>query len=418
MAGRIADNITHFARVLRAAGLPVGSDRVLAGIAAVEAVGLARRDDVHAALSAVLIDRNEQQPVFDAAFRAFWRDPKLFERLMYLMLPRVQGRDVEKQEQPRTRRVEEALSPPAPPETPVAPREVREQRIEMLLGFSERERLQRADFEAMSASEFAIARRLAETVPLPFRPLRTRRFQPAARGRIDLRRTLHRLARAPDTIEIRRSAPRLRVPPLVILIDISGSMDRYARAFLHYAYGLTQHHARVHTLVFGTRLTDITRCLRHRDPDIALAMADTRVQDWKGGTRIASSLALFNRRWARRLLTGNAALLLVTDGLDRDEHGTLGDEAARLARYAHQLIWLNPLLRYEAFEPRASGIRALLPDVDRMLPVHNLQSLAELARTLRAAAAGAAVDRRGATRASAPAGRHRRGRPPAATPGG
>lgn len=384
MAGRIADNITHFARVLRAAGLPVGSDRVLTGIAAVEAVGLARRDDVHAALSAVLIDRHEQQPVFDAAFRAFWRDPKLFERLMYLMLPRVQGREPDQQEAPRTRRVEEALSPPAPPETPVAPREVREQRIEMMLGFSERERLQRADFEAMSASEFAIARRLAETVPLPFRPLRTRRFQPALHGRIDLRRTLQRLARAPDTIEIRRSAPRLRVPPLVILIDISGSMDRYARAFLHYAYGLTQHHQRVHTLVFGTRLTDITRCLRHRDPDIALAMADTRVQDWKGGTRIASSLALFNRHWARRLLTGNAALLLVTDGLDRDEHGTLDAQAARLARYAHQFIWLNPLLRYEAFEPRASGIRALLPHVDRMLPVHNLDSLAELATALRA----------------------------------
>ena len=159
-------------------------------------------------------------------------------------------------------------------------------------------------------------------------------------------------------------------------------MDRYARVFLHYAYGLTQRHQRVHTLVFGTRLTDITRCLRHRDPDVAIERADELVRDWHGGTRIASNLATFNRCWARRLLTGHAALLLVTDGLDRDEHGALSDEAARLARFAHEFVWLNPLLRYEGFQPRAAGVRALLPHVDRMLPMHNLASLADLAQAL------------------------------------
>lgn len=382
MAGRIADNLAHFARVLRAAGLPVGPDRVLAGIAAVELVGLQRRDDVHAALSAVMIDRHEQQPVFDAAFAAFWRDPKLLEKLMYLLLPRVEGRAGAVAPPQRPRRVEEALSPPAPPRPPSAARETDEQRIDALLGFSERERLQHADFEGMSTAEFAIARRLAESVPLPVRPLRTRRPAPSSRGRIDLRRALRGLARAPDTIDLPRSAPRLRVPPLVVLIDISGSMDRYARAFLHYAYGLTQHHHRVHTLVFGTRLTDITRCLRHRDPDVAIERADALVQDWRGGTRIASNLALFNRRWARRLLTGNAALLLVTDGLDRDEHGSLSEEAARLARFAHQFVWLNPLLRYEGFQPVATGVRLMLPHVDEFLPAHNLDSLVDLARAL------------------------------------
>jgi uncharacterized protein with von Willebrand factor type A (vWA) domain len=247
---------------------------------------------------------------------------------------------------------------------------------------SERERLQHADFESMSASEFARARRLAESVPLPVRPLRTRRRAPSGRGQVDLRRALRRAARAPDTIDLPRSAPRRRPPPLVILIDISGSMDRYARAFLHYAYGLTQHHRRVHTLVFGTRLTDISRCLRDRDPDLAIERAAALVQDWQGGTRIASNLAAFNRLWARRLLTGNAALLLVTDGLDRDEHGSLSAEAARLARFSHELVWLNPLLRYQGFEPRAAGVRALLPHVDRMLPVHNLASLADLGNAL------------------------------------
>lgn len=386
MSGRLAENVAHFARVLRAAGIPIGSDRILAGIAAVELVGLEHRADVHAALSAVMIDRHEQQPVFDATFDAFWRDPKLLERLMHMMLPRVEGRTGSADPPPkRPRRVEEALAPPrASPPPPSAPREEDKRTIDAIVGFSDRERLQHADFEHMSASEFAIARRLAETVPLPVRPLRTRRLAASARGRIDARRALRRLARAPDTIDLPRSAPRLRPPPLVLLIDISGSMDRYARAFLHYAYGLTQHHHRVHTLVFGTRLTDITRCLRHRDPDVAIERADAIVQDWRGGTRIASNLAQFNRHWARRLLTGNAALLLVTDGLDRDEHGSLSVEAARLARFSHQFVWLNPLLRYEGFAPKAAGIRALIRHVDRMLPMHNLASLADVATALRA----------------------------------
>jgi len=385
VSGRFADNIVHFARVLRAAGLPIGSDRILAAIAALELVGLERRDDVHAALSAVMLAGHEQQAVFDAAFAAFWRDPRLLERLMYMLLPRVVGRPGAVTPPQRPRRVEEALSPPAgatPPASP--PREEDQRTIDAVVSFSERERLQRADFEGMSAREFAIARRLAESVPLPVRPLRTRRLAPSPRGRIDVRRALRGLARAPDTIELPRSASRRRAPPLVILIDISGSMDRYARAFLHYAYGLTQRHHRVHTLVFGTRLTDITRCLRHRDPDVAIARADAMVQDWRGGTRIASSLASFNRRFARRVLTGNAALLLVSDGLDRDENGSLSAEAARLARFSHQLVWLNPLLRYEGFAPRAAGVRALLPHVDRMLPVHNLASLADLEHALRA----------------------------------
>ena len=144
-------------------------------------------------------------------------------------------------------------------------------------------------------------------------------------------------------------------------------MDRYTRLFLHYVHGLTRRHLQVHTLTFGTRLTNITRCLRHRDPDVALARADAQVQDWKGGTRIASCLDDFNRRWARRLLGGNAAVLLVTDGLDRDEHGELAAPAAQLRRFAHQIVWLNPLLRFDGFEPRAAGIRAH-PAARRPLP--------------------------------------------------
>jgi uncharacterized protein with von Willebrand factor type A (vWA) domain len=375
----IADNLVHFARILRGAGLTVGPDRVLQAMAALEAVGVDRRDDVHAALSAVMIDRHEQQPIFDAAFATFWRDPKLLEQMMLVLLPRVGGLV----KPPMPRRLEEAFAPPRPAVPPErGPPADDEIRFDASFTFSERERLQRADFESMSTDEFEEAKRIAGRIPLPIAPVRRRRHESAPRGRVDLRATMLRMARSPQTLTPAFTRPRSVLPPLVVLLDISGSMDRYARVFLHYVHGVAQQHAQVHVLTFGTRLTNITRALRHRDPDVALRHADEQVPDWKGGTRIASCLDEFNRRWARRLLGGNAAVLLLTDGLDRDEHGSLGEAAAGLARRAHQLIWLNPLLRFDGFEPRAAGVKALLPHVDRFLPVHNLQSLQDLGKAL------------------------------------
>ena len=382
----IAENIVHFSRVLRTAGLAVGPDRVLAAMAAVEAVGLDRRDDVHAALSAVMLDRYEQQPIFDAAFDAFWRDPKLLEQLMYLLLPKVTGRG-EKHRPPRANRIAEALSVPRAPEPPNPANNSAQDELQFdtSFTFSDRERLQRADFESMTAAEFAHAKKLAEELPPPVDPAQRRRHEPAARGRIDLRATLLRMARQPHTLAPAFTRARREMPTLVVLLDISGSMDRYARLMLHYVHGLTRRHLRVHTLTFGTRLTNITRALRNRDPDEAMKLADSQVKDWRGGTRIASCLDAFNRLWARRLLGANAALLLVSDGLDRDDQGDLARAAARLRRQAHQIVWLNPLLRFDGFQPRAAGVRALLPHVDRLLPVHNLASLADLGRALRAA---------------------------------
>jgi uncharacterized protein len=387
-----AENIVHFSRILRSAGMAIGPDRVLAAMAAVEQVGLTRRDDVHAALSAVMLDRHEQQVIFDAAFDAFFRDPKLLEQLMYALLPKVTGRG-DKQPPQRQNRLAEALAAPRPPAPPNPANQSAKEELQFdtSFTFSDRERLQRADFETMTTAEFSLAKQLAEQLPLPVEPVRRRRHQPAPNalrgGRIDLRATLQHSARQPQLLLPAYSRPRSEPPTLVVLLDISGSMERYARLFLHYVHGLTRRYLKVHTLTFGTRLTNITRSLRHRDPDQAMAAADAQVADWKGGTRIASCLDEFNHRWARRLLTGNAALLLVTDGLDRDEHGELGKSAAQLRRLAHQIVWLNPLLRFDGFEPRAAGVRALLPQVDRFLPVHNLASLADLGRALRAPAA-------------------------------
>jgi len=385
-APMFAENVVHFARVLRHAGIPVGPDRVLAALEAIEAVGVARRDDVHAALSAVMLDRHDQQPLFDDAFAAFWRDPKLLERMMAELLPKISGRrEMNKQ---RSQRLADALAAP-PPAAEGARREGPGDQVEFetAFTFSDRERLARADFESMTAAEFELAKKLAEEVPLPFAPVRRRRHEASARGVVDLRATMLAMARQPETLVPRFSRPRSELPTIVVLLDISGSMDRYARLMLHYVHGLTRRYLKVHTLTFGTRLTNITRSLRHRDPDLALALASAQVQDWKGGTRIASCLDDFNRHWARRLLGANAALLLVTDGLDRDDHGELTRAAAQLRLFARQIVWLNPLLRFEKFEPRAGGVRALLPFVDRFLPVHNLASLADLATVLREAPA-------------------------------
>lgn len=353
----LADNIVHFSRILRDTGMSVGTDRVLAAIAAVEAVGLERREDVRAALGAVMLERHEQQTVFDAAFDMFFRDPRQPGSLMAVSRP-----------------VEAAAAAAALPLRDVVP--------QAEFGVSERERLAQADFESMSTVDFELARQLAERAPLPVQPVRRRRHEAASRGTLDLRRMLQAMARQPHTLTPSFTRARTELPTIVVLLDISGSMDRYARLFLHYAHGITRRHLKVHTFTFGTRLTNITRCLRHRDPDVALTLAETLVHDWKGGTRIAASLDEFNRRWARRVLGASASVLLVTDGLERDEGEQLARAAAQLQRLAHRVVWLNPLLRFRGFEPRAAGVRTLLAHVDRFLPVHNLASLADLAGAL------------------------------------
>jgi uncharacterized protein with von Willebrand factor type A (vWA) domain len=197
---------------------------------------------------------------------------------------------------------------------------------------------------------------------------------------VDLRRTLRDMAGSRGlAAPLRRRAHRREAPPLVVLCDISGSMDRYARMLLHFVHAITNDRHRVNVLVFGTRLTNITRHLAHRDVDVALERVAGAVADWAGGTRIGASLTEFNRRWSRRLLAQNAVVLLISDGLDADAGEGLDFQMERLAKSCARLVWLNPLLRYDKFEAKPAGIRAMLPHVDDFLPVHNLQSLTDLA---------------------------------------
>ena len=384
----------HFARLLRAAGLRIGPDRVVDCVKALEMAGASdfplRREDWYWTMSAVLLSRNEQRPIFDQAFRIFWRDPKLAERMMQLMLPQAYGRAPKPEEQ-QSQRLTDALFSQRQQESKAEKIE-----LEARLTFSSREVLQRMDFDTMSAAELAEAKKLIAELRLPLPVIKTRRFHVHRNGRrIDLRRTLRETLReGGDVIPLVRAAPRELHPPLVVLCDISGSMNPYSRMFLHFLHAITNDRDRVAVFVFGTRLTNITRQLRHRDVDVAMAKIAEAIKDWSGGTRIGASLRDFNWLWGRRVLAQNACVLLISDGLDREAGEGLGAEMERLAKSCRTLVWLNPLLRYEKFEARPAGVRAMLPHVDLFLPVHNLKSLVELARTLSAPLPGRSQEKR------------------------
>ena len=378
--GKLSENVMHFARLLRGAGLRVGPDRVVDCVRALEIAGADRRDDWYWTMSAVLLSREEQRPIFDQAFRLFWRDPKLTEKMMQMLLPQTYGRTPKPEEQQSQRLTDALYGQKKPEEQP------EEQKVEMdaRLTFSAREVLQRMDFDTMSAAELAQAKKMIRQLRLPLPRIRTRRHAPDLRGRrVHLRATLRKsLREGGDVIPLVRSKRVEIHPPLVVLCDISGSMNPYARMFLHFLHALTNDRDRVHTFVFGTRLTNVTRQLRHRDVDVAMTSVADTIKDWSGGTRIGVCLREFNWRWARRVLGQNACVLLVSDGLDREAGEGLGEEMERLSKSCRFLVWLNPLLRYDKFEAKPAGVRAMLPHVDLFLPVHNLKSLVELALTL------------------------------------
>jgi uncharacterized protein with von Willebrand factor type A (vWA) domain len=383
--GRLVENLMHFARALRAAGLPVGPGKVLDAVHSVEAVGITDREDFYWTLHAVFVNRRKDRDIFDQAFHVFWRNPRLLERMMSLVLPQFRDPNTA-QTQPVSRRVSDALG--AGEEPPLLPQREQppELEIDAQLTWSNREVLQDKDFEQMSAEEIERAKRAISRMRLTLNEVPTRRFCAHLHGpRIDMRRTFRQSLRCgPQAFVLARAKRRTLPPPLVIVCDISGSMSRYSRMLLHFMHTLTGDRERVYSFVFGTRLTNISRYLKNSDVDAALERIAGGVDDWSGGTRLGTSLHDFNRHWSRRVLGQGAVVLLITDGLDRDLAEGVAHEAQRLHKSCRRLIWLNPLLRYDKFEPKAAGMRALLPHVDEFRSIHNLDSLEQLCALLAA----------------------------------
>jgi uncharacterized protein len=391
----LAENVMHFARVLRRTGMPVATDRVQTALRALQLTGVSKRHEFHATLAACFISAQSQREIFNQAFHIFWRDPDLLNRSLSLLLPPPQS-EAENASPEMSRRLAEAFERPAPPAAQTktsnasanqSPQESEQgdesepAQIEAALQQSADELLRSQDFDSMSRAEWDAATKLVAQMRPMFEPLTTRRQQRATRpGQPDWRATLR--ARAQGNAKICWRSPRTRSAPLVMLADISESMSSYSRMLLHFAHALSNTDARVHSFTFGTRLTPITRMLKQRDPDVAVAQVCAAVADWSGGTRITDSLHRFNFDWSRRVLNSNSTVVLITDGLESGSAHELGAGMQRLHRSCRRLIWLNPLLRYDQFQPLAEGMLAMLPHVDEFRPAHNLNSLGALAQAL------------------------------------
>ena len=388
---KLAGNITHFARALRRAGLPIGPGRVIDAIRAVEAAGFSEKRDFYWTLHACFVNRPEHRLVFAQVFRLYWRDPRYLEHMMAMMIPAVRGVQEDRKAQSAEKRAAEALLDGAEaPDFEERDSDEGETQIEIdaSLTMSSEERLRSLDFEQMSTAEMAAAKRMLSRLSLPVQPIKSRRSKASlAGGRIDPARTLRAAMRQGGEMHrIALKEPRPRWPNLVVLCDISGSMSQYSRVVLHFLHAVSnakgQGWAKVHAFTFGTRLTNITRHLRQRDVDAALAAAGAEAQDWEGGTRIGDCIEAFNRDWSRRVMGQGAVVLVITDGLDRDDPVRLARQMERLHLSSRRLIWLNPLLRWEGFAPKARGIAAMLPHVDSFRAGHSIASLEELAQVI------------------------------------
>jgi uncharacterized protein with von Willebrand factor type A (vWA) domain len=368
--GKLAVNITHFARALRKAGLRAGPARTLDAIRAVEAAGFTRREDFYWTLHACFVSRPEERAVFAQVFRLYWRDPRYLEHMMAMMLPAIRGVQEERRAAAAEKRAAEALLDGA--DRPVeAPEQEGGESLEIDASrtASAAEKLKTLDFEQMSTAEMAEARRMLARLSLPVRPIASRRWRPGGSDGIDRAATLRRAMRHGGELPRHRA---IRWPNLVALCDISGSMSSYSRVVLHFLHAVANHKgagwAQVHAFTFGTRLTNITRHLRRRDVDEALKAAGAEAQDWQGGTRIGACLHAFNRDWSRRVLGQGAVVILISDGLERGDPDLLAAE--------------TPLLRWDGFAPRAAGIRAMLPHVHSLRAGHNIVALEALAQAI------------------------------------
>jgi uncharacterized protein with von Willebrand factor type A (vWA) domain len=384
--GRLTENIVHFTRALRKAGVQVGPAQVASAIEAVETAGFTRKTDFYHILRATLINRAEHLELYHQVFTMFWRDPEYLEQMIQMMSPTLRRDDEKPIKKAAERRAAEALTDQPEPPSDAPEREQLE--VDAAFTWSANENLRQMDFEQMSVAELAEATRAVGTLNLPVKPLQTRRYQASRTGRSpDLRATLRTsLRRGGDIQHLDMRVAKTRAPDLVALCDISGSMSVYSRVLLHFLHRLAHspngNWGKVNAFTFGTKLTNISNAMEKKEPDQALETIGNEADDWQGGTRIGAALERFNKDWSRRVLGRGSVVLLITDGLERGDVETLNAQAERLQLSCRTLIWLNPLLRWNEFEPKAAGIRTLLRHSDQFRACHSLDSLTALSDSL------------------------------------
>jgi len=386
--GKLAGNITAFGRALRRAGVRTDAMRIALAAEAVTLVGVENKLDLGAAMEAVMVSREQDRMVFRELFDAWFRDPELANKLLAQMLPSAEGKAEPSKRRPRVR---EALTAPRDPSRPaVAAKPDKEVEFDAAMTSSDRQRLQHADFNALGASEYRLVERLARDVTLPIPSLPSRRLRAASdagqqHARMHWPGVLHEAARTGgEILRLPRLARREQPLPLLVLVDVSGSMERYARLLLAFLHASTRRAGRRDVFAFGTRLTDLTPAFRLADTDAMLGAASLAIDDFAGGTRLGNSLAELRRFHARRLTGRRTLVLMISDGLDTGEPALLENELLWLKRHSRRLLWLNPLLRFEGYAPLARGATVLHRHADAMLAVHNLGALEQLAASLAA----------------------------------
>lgn len=377
--GKMADNIVGFGRTLRRAGFPMDSERISLALESALLIGLDDKEDFRATLEATLVSRQQDLEVFDQLFDAYFRNPELTQQLLAQMLPKT----TEAAPSPKRRaRTQEALAA-------ITSNNARTSAAEDSIDFdaamtaSDQVRLRHADFESLSASEFKLVQRLASEIPLPWPRVPARRTQRSRSGaRVDWAHTLRESARTDgELLSLPYLSRRTQALPVLILIDVSGSMERYARLMLAFLHQSTRGLARS-VYAFGNQLTDLSRAFRHTDSDEMLSTANGLIQDFAGGTQIGHSLAQLRLIHRRQLIGRRTVVLLITDGLETGEPSALAQELAWLKRHCRSLLWLNPLLRFEHYAPSAGGANVLQKYADGMLAIHDLAHLEELAQSL------------------------------------
>lgn len=382
---KLSDNVLYFARVLRSAGIPIGSGRILEAIKAINKIGLADKSIFYWALHSVFVHKNEHREIFDQTFKIFWKNPRLLEKMMQLALPKLNTGTPETSDADINRRVQEAFNKDNISEDNYVDASTEDElEFDAVMTYSESELLQGMDFEQMSSDEINKAKKVIAQMNLAIPQVKSRRFKSSSfRRKIDLRQSLKGANKfCGEYIPLRYKSRKDKNPPIIAICDVSGSMSRYSRMLLHFMHVLTTLRNDVHTFLFGTRLTNVTRFLRFKDVDEALAATSSAVEDWSGGTRIGDCLKEFNFNWSRRVLGPGAIVLFITDGLDRGGGIGLSKQIKMIQKSSKRLIWLNPLLRYEEFAPKPTGVKAILPYVDEFRPIHSLESMDQLVDAL------------------------------------
>ncbi|MFZ4848227.1 MAG: vWA domain-containing protein [Caldilinea sp.] len=369
-SGNLLSNCVLFGRLLRSLGMDIPPTQMVDVVDSLNHVHIGNRQDFKNMLAALLVRRREQQKRFEDAFDSFWQ--ARWESVPLKGDSSPQSPQIEWL-QPANADGQESTETPTSPE------------IEIRQTYSDLEVLRQKHFAQLNEAELQALRQQMRSIVWQLEPRRTRRTERATRGALlDMRRTLRQnLRNSGDIFNLARRRRRYKRRPVVVLCDISGSMERYSRILLQFLYTVAWQLERVEVFVFSTRLTRITRQLHHRSIEVALADAGRAVHDWAGGTRIGDAIKQFNYQWARRVLNQGAVVLVVSDGWDRGEIDLLAREMARLQRSSSQVIWLNPLLGDVDYQPLVRGMQAALPYIDRFLPVHNLASLEQLASMLK-----------------------------------